>query len=280
MAESTDEEVAIADSAARARGAHVRAFALPWWSTPRAITELADASAAMLRPPPPPRVANMPKPGRQGRRAAKEETPAGLLKEAEAAIETGERRQRAGELDKAAPYFSTALATLERGGLVDDRQGCLLFASATSSRWRCGRRSAASRRLTSRSRRASSAPTPTPSSLRQRAHALRGAAEALERGHAAAEAAGAGAEELGHFCVARAQAAEMLREALSDAPAARRRCARRSRGRRRRQTCGARRPSTSRIASSSPSPIRRRCPRTPARCSRVRRARAPPRAGG
>ena len=73
------------------------------------------------------------KPGKAGKGAAKEETPAGLLKEAEAAIETGERRQRAGELDKAVPYFSTALATLERGGLVDDRQGCLLFASATSS---------------------------------------------------------------------------------------------------------------------------------------------------
>ena len=49
------------------------------------------------------------KPGKAGKGAAKEETPAGLLKEAEAAIETGERRQRAGELDKAVPYFSTAL---------------------------------------------------------------------------------------------------------------------------------------------------------------------------
>ena len=157
------------------------------------------------------------KPGKAGKGAAKEETPAGLLKEAEAAIETGERRQRAGELDKAVPYFSTALATLERGGLVDDRQGCLLFASATSSLVevrQAERRIAAFDEPLAASQQRADADAEL---LRQRAHALRGAAEALERGHAAAEAAGAGAEELGHFCVARAQAAEMLREVLSDA---------------------------------------------------------------
>ena len=93
---------------------------------------------------------------------------------------------------------------------------------------------------------------------------------ALERGHAAAEAAGAGAEEDGDFCVARAQASRHAARRRCRTPAARRRCARRRRGRRRRQNCrGGRARAESR--ARTPSPIRRRCRRTPARCSRAAR---------
>ena len=122
-------------------------------------------------------------------------TPEALLKAAEAALESGERRQRSGEDAKAIAYFQTVCSTL--AGMKDDRQGCLLWATAMANLVELG--------ATSWSGLGSMDGAPD----------LRLAASALEQGHAAAVAASAPSSELAHLLIARAECAGLLVVALS-----------------------------------------------------------------
>jgi hypothetical protein len=118
-------------------------------------------------------------------------TPETLLRSAEAALESGERRQRSGEDQKAIGYFQTVCSTL--AGMRDDRQGCLLWATAMANLVEL---------------RASS--WNTSGTMAEGIPNLRLAAIALERGHAAAVAASAESLEIAHLLSARAECAELL----------------------------------------------------------------------
>ena len=122
-------------------------------------------------------------------------TPAALLREAETALESGERRQRSGEHAKAIAYFQTVCATL--AGMREDRRGCLLWATAMTNLVDLR------------------APSWNGLSTTDGAPDLHLAASALERGHAAAVAAGAPSEERAHLLTARAECAGLLMESLS-----------------------------------------------------------------
>lgn len=121
-------------------------------------------------------------------------TPAGRLRDAEAALETGERRQRSGEDAKAIQYFQAVCDTL--ADMREDPKGCLLWATAMANLVE----------LQASSWSASSGAVPS----------LRLAAAALERGHAAAVAAGAQSDELSQLLCSRAECAGLLRESESD----------------------------------------------------------------
>ena len=122
-------------------------------------------------------------------------TPAGRLRDAEAALETGERRQRSGEDAKAIQYFQAVCDTLT--DMREDPKGCLLWATAMANLVELQASSWSS---------ASSGVVPS----------LRLAAAALERGHAAAVAAGAQSDELSQLLCSRAECAGLLRESESD----------------------------------------------------------------
>lgn len=125
-------------------------------------------------------------------------TPSALLRDAEKALESGERRQRNGEEAKAVVYFQTTCCTL--ADVRDDRVGCLLWATAMANLVELG---------------ASSWSGSTVTGIVDLPD-LHLAASALERGHAAAVAAGAPNDERAHLLSARAQCAELLRESLTE----------------------------------------------------------------
>ena len=121
-------------------------------------------------------------------------TPASLLRDATAALETGERRQRSGEDAKAIGYFQTVCSTL--AGMRADPQGCLLWATAMSNLVE----------LQAPSWSESTAEKPN----------LQLAASALEQGHAAAVAAGAPSDERATLLASRAECAGLLSESAND----------------------------------------------------------------
>ena len=121
-------------------------------------------------------------------------TPAALLRVAEAALESGERRQRSGEDAKAVAYFQTVCSTL--ADMRDDRQGCLLWATAMANLVECN--------------------SPSWSGAGDDAPDLHLAVSALERGHAAAIAGGAPSDERAHLLATRAECAGLIRESLID----------------------------------------------------------------
>lgn len=139
----------------------------------------------------------MPRPEKPGRASASApETPSSLLRGAETALETGERRQRNGEDSKAVAYFQTVCSTL--ADMREDRKACLLWATAMANLVELR------------------APSWSGFSTANDVPALELAASALERGHAAAIAAGALSEERAHLLSARAECAGLIRERLSD----------------------------------------------------------------
>ena len=121
-------------------------------------------------------------------------TPATLLREAEAALEAGERRQRIGEDAKAIEHFVKVCSSL--ASMREDPKGCLLWATAMANLSELG--------ATSWSGSMGDMPS------------LHLAASALERGHAAAVAAEAPSDERAHLLAARAECAGLIRESLSD----------------------------------------------------------------
>lgn len=133
------------------------------------------------------------KPPKGAAASAQNATPASLLRDAEAALETGERRMRNGEADKAIAYFQTCCGTLE--GMRNDRQACLLFATAMANLVELK--------------------APTWSSSTADLPDLRVAVTALERGHEAAVGAGAPNDERAHLLSSLAECAGLLMDHLS-----------------------------------------------------------------
>ena len=138
----------------------------------------------------------MPRSARLRDTATAPATPAARLRDAKAALETGERRQRAGESTKAVTYFQTVCNIMD--GMKYDPHGCLLWASAMESLVELG------------------APSWNGSSGNDSAPSLLHSWSALERGHAAAVSAGASSDDLSQLLAARAETAELLRESASD----------------------------------------------------------------
>lgn len=120
--------------------------------------------------------------------------PADVLRDAEAALESGERRQRSGEDDKAIKYFQSVCGAL--ADVRDDRTACLLWATAMTN--------------------LVALQAPAWRDAMDGAPDLRLAASALERGHAAAVAARAPSDELAHLLSVRAECATLLAEQLAE----------------------------------------------------------------